>query len=190
VKTGTSKDMRDNWCIGYSSRFTVGVWVGNFSGEPMWDVSGVSGAAPVWHEIMQYLHRRDMGRAPRPPSGVTSLTVSYAEDTEPARGEWFVRGTEMPVVKSAARAAGERIGYPGNGTIIALDPDIPEDRQRVFFETRARTGVGWVLDGEPLAPKAIAGGWDPTPGSHRLTLTDQAGRELDAVSFLVRGARH
>jgi len=47
AKTGTSKDMRDNWCIGYTSRYTVGVWVGNFSGAPMRDVSGVTGAAPV-----------------------------------------------------------------------------------------------------------------------------------------------
>ena len=57
VKTGTSKDMRDNWCIGYSSQYTVGVWVGNYSGQSMWNVSGVSGAAPVWSEVMNYLHR-------------------------------------------------------------------------------------------------------------------------------------
>jgi len=44
VKTGTSKDMRDNWCIGFSQRYTVGVWVGNYSGASMWDVSGVTGA--------------------------------------------------------------------------------------------------------------------------------------------------
>jgi hypothetical protein len=42
VKTGTSKDMRDNWCVGFSRRFTVGVWVGNANGDPMWDVSGVT----------------------------------------------------------------------------------------------------------------------------------------------------
>jgi penicillin-binding protein 1C len=58
VKTGTSKDMRDNWCIGYSSKYTVGVWVGNYSGQSMWNVSGVSGAAPVWSEVMNYLHRQ------------------------------------------------------------------------------------------------------------------------------------
>ena len=46
VKTGTSKDMRDNWAIGYSQAYTVGVWVGNASGAPMWDVSGTTGAAP------------------------------------------------------------------------------------------------------------------------------------------------
>ena len=57
VKTGTSKDMRDNWCVGYSYQYTVGVWVGNYSGEPMWNVSGVSGAAPVWAEVMNTLHR-------------------------------------------------------------------------------------------------------------------------------------
>ena len=48
VKTGTSEDMRDNCCVGYSRRYTVGVWVGNFSGEPMQDVIGITGAAPVW----------------------------------------------------------------------------------------------------------------------------------------------
>ena len=53
VKTGTSKDMRDNWCVGSSSRYTAGVWAGNFSGEPMWNVSGISGAAPVWVEIYE-----------------------------------------------------------------------------------------------------------------------------------------
>jgi len=56
VKTGTSKDMRDNWCIGFSRDYTVGVWNGNFSGESMWNVSGITGAAPVWVEIMNRLH--------------------------------------------------------------------------------------------------------------------------------------
>ncbi|MGH8678012.1 MAG: penicillin-binding protein 1C, partial [Burkholderiales bacterium] len=45
VKTGTSKDMRDNWCIGFTNRYTVGVWIGNFDGSPMHDITGVSGAA-------------------------------------------------------------------------------------------------------------------------------------------------
>ncbi|NWN23155.1 penicillin-binding protein 1C, partial [Escherichia coli] len=52
VKTGTSKAMRDNWCIGFTDRFTVGVWVGNLEGDPMRAVSGTSGAAPVWRDVM------------------------------------------------------------------------------------------------------------------------------------------
>ena len=57
-KTGTSTDFRDNWAMGYTPEFTVGVWVGNFSGAPMREVSGVTGAAPIMHDVMEYLHRR------------------------------------------------------------------------------------------------------------------------------------
>src|SRR5580765_5825430 len=64
VKTGTSKDMRDNWCVGFTDRYTIGVWVGNSSGAAMHDVSGVSGAAPVWQSIAAYLHD---GTPSRPP---------------------------------------------------------------------------------------------------------------------------
>ncbi len=60
VKTGTSKDMRDNWCVGFSTRYTVGVWVGNASGAPMHAVSGVTGAAPVWRTVMDALQRSDL----------------------------------------------------------------------------------------------------------------------------------
>src|SRR5581483_4861919 len=70
VKTGTSKDMRDNWCIGFTRRYTVGVWVGNFDGEPMHDVSGITGAAPVWMNVMDLLQDREASEAPRPPEGV------------------------------------------------------------------------------------------------------------------------
>src|SRR5690606_39661868 len=54
VKTGTSKDMRDNWTLGWSDHYTVGVWVGNSQGASMRDVSGVTGAAPIWHDIMAF----------------------------------------------------------------------------------------------------------------------------------------
>jgi penicillin-binding protein 1C len=57
-KTGTSTDFRDNWAMGYTPEFTVGVWVGNFNGAPMREVSGVTGAAPIMHDVMAYLHQR------------------------------------------------------------------------------------------------------------------------------------
>jgi penicillin-binding protein 1C len=53
VKTGTSTDYRDNWTAGFTPEITVAVWVGNFSGQPMRNVSGVSGAAPLWNELIQ-----------------------------------------------------------------------------------------------------------------------------------------
>jgi penicillin-binding protein 1C len=52
VKTGTSKDFRDNWTVGYTAQVTVGVWVGNFDGASMENVSGISGAGPLWAEVM------------------------------------------------------------------------------------------------------------------------------------------
>ncbi|MEP6670167.1 MAG: penicillin-binding protein 1C [Chthoniobacter sp.] len=57
-KTGTSTDYRDNWAMGYTPEFTVGVWVGNFDGAPMRDVSGVTGAGPIMHAVMAQLHAR------------------------------------------------------------------------------------------------------------------------------------
>jgi penicillin-binding protein 1C len=95
--------MRDNWCVGYSSRYTVGVWVGNASGAPMWDVSGVTGAAPVWQEVMQYLHERgrngarDAGNGPpAKPAGVQAQTIRYEQDVEAARTEYFYRAPPRP----------------------------------------------------------------------------------------------
>jgi penicillin-binding protein 1C len=58
VKTGTSGNFRDNWTIGYTPDYTVGVWVGNFDGSPMQNVSGVSGAGPLFRDIMLLLEKR------------------------------------------------------------------------------------------------------------------------------------
>lgn len=57
VKTGTSTDFRDNWCLGFTSEFTVGVWVGNLDNTPMRGISGVTGAAPIFHSTMLRLHQ-------------------------------------------------------------------------------------------------------------------------------------
>lgn len=56
VKTGTSSDFRDTWTVGFTTDYTVATWVGNFSGEPMQQISGVSGAAPLWQRILLRLH--------------------------------------------------------------------------------------------------------------------------------------
>jgi penicillin-binding protein 1C len=55
-KTGTSSGYRDNWAIGFTPEFSVGVWVGNMDGSPMRGITGVTGAAPVMHEIFKHLH--------------------------------------------------------------------------------------------------------------------------------------
>jgi len=211
VKTGTSKDMRDNWCVGFSARYTVGVWVGNASGAPMHAVSGVSGAAPVWRTVMDALQRSDTaaahpGRplrrdaalrvaspvaAPTPPPGVVSQPIAFDGSLEAARAEWFLAGTEAPHVAlaSAAGVAPRRIASPEDQSVVALDPDIPPAVQRLRFEAvAAPRGATWRLDGKRLGPAAPLP-WSPWPGHHVLELVDGAGVALDTVSFDVRGAQ-
>ena len=190
VKTGTSKDMRDNWCIGFSRRFTVGVWVGNFSGEPMRGVSGVTGAAPVWVDVMTALHRSAPSAAPAPTDRVVAARVTFAGDVEPARREWFVRGTEPVAELGTVPAHHARIVAPVAGTIIAIDPEIPRARQRIAFEADGgEPGLRWVLNGEELAAAPGPLLWEPRPGRHTLALRDADARLRDSVTFEVRGRR-
>lgn len=176
VKTGTSKDMRDNWCVGYSRRVTVGVWVGNFDGRPMRGVSGVTGAAPVWLDVMQMLPPADP-TAPAPPAGV-----------ERRAGEWFVAGSAP--ARRAAAVAESRIAYPGDGAILALDPDIPPAMQRVYLEATGGAGAVFFLDDRRMGDAGQAVPWSPVAGRHVLELRGiQDGKILDRVQFQVRGAR-
>ncbi len=199
VKTGTSKDMRDNWCAGFSRRYTVAVWVGNASGSPMHDVSGISGAAPVWREVMDWLHRGDPNtgrpkvdsRPPPAPVGVKQIAIRFDPANEAARREWFLRGTEMPVVHTANANALSRITYPISGTIIALDPDIPPDRQRIPLRLSgpAERGWHWRIDGKSLVKADAKARWLPQPGRHHLSLHDARGKSLDSVAIEVRALR-
>ena len=66
VKTGTSQAYRDNWTIGYTRSVTVGVWVGNFDRSPLRNSSGVTGAAPIFHDVLMAAERRVAGRLPEP----------------------------------------------------------------------------------------------------------------------------
>ncbi|MEO5658520.1 MAG: penicillin-binding protein 1C [Polaromonas sp.] len=208
VKTGTSKDMRDNWAIGFSQRYTVGVWVGNASGAPMWDVSGTSGAAPVWAAVMNYLHKTEPSRAPATPPGVVQTRAEFGNQIEAARSEWFIKGTEQALfaIDSIAASArpvsarglkrlknpvsdaigAQRITAPASGTIIALDPDIPPRYQRLHFSAQGRDLV-WLMDGREFA-RGTEVQWLPWPGCHRVQLLDAGGKPVDEIRLEVRGA--
>ncbi len=64
VKTGTSQAYRDNWTIGYTRDVTVGVWVGNFDRQELRNSSGVTGAGPIFHQVMLSAVKRAKGRLP------------------------------------------------------------------------------------------------------------------------------
>ncbi len=188
VKTGTSKDMRDNWCVGYTDRFTVGVWVGNVTGAPMRDVTGITGAAPVWLDVMNYLHTRYGSGTPRAPMGVLTRRVSFPDSVEAARNEWFAQGTEPAQGLAELDKNDARIESPAEGSIIAIDPDIPAGLQRVNFEAgRGASGARWILDGRERCAVSSSCLWQPVPGMHRLALVGAENRVIDQVAFQVRG---
>ncbi|MCX5590623.1 penicillin-binding protein 1C [Alcaligenes endophyticus] len=196
VKTGTSKDMRDNWAIGWSEHYVVGVWVGNSSGASMQDVSGVSGAAPIWHDIMRYLHAQLPSRATAPPEGLHSVDIHYQPALEAARTEYFLTGTEQAefVLPDSATDAGARpsITRPVAGTILALDPDIPPANQRLLLQAKGDPqqlqGLRWVINGQLWASGAQAW-WPPQPGRQTIEIYSAQQQRLDTLTIEVRGAQ-
>lgn len=76
VKTGTTTEWRDNWTLGYTTQTVVGVWVGNANNEPMLNVSGVSGAAPIWNAVMQSAHRQPPEAFERPAGLVETIVCA------------------------------------------------------------------------------------------------------------------
>lgn len=162
--------------------------MGNFSGEPMWNVSGVSGAAPVWAEIMNLLHGEQTAGAPFPPAGLVKREIVFPQGLEPPRQEWFLAGTEPHSSTRTMNHGARRISYPPAGTIMAMDPDIPAGQQKVFFLAEGfEQGMGWMLDGELLPGAGRSVPWPVEGGRHLLSLLDTDGRTLDQVSFMVRG---
>ncbi len=100
AKTGTTTDFRDNWTVGYTPDFVTGVWVGNADNEPMKHVTGITGAAPIWHDVMMTLHRNlPPHNFPRP-DGLTTETICAVNGLLPSAGcsqrvdELFIAGTE------------------------------------------------------------------------------------------------
>jgi membrane carboxypeptidase/penicillin-binding protein PbpC len=100
AKTGTTTDFRDNWVVGYTPHFVVGVWVGNADNTPMTDVTGVSGAGPIWNQFMRHIHKTLSEQAFARPSGIIQREVCVPSGLVPTpqcprrRLELFISGTE------------------------------------------------------------------------------------------------
>ena len=106
VKTGTTDDLRDNWTIGFTPSFLVAVWTGNNDNSPMssWLISGVSGAAPIWHDLMTYLLKDQPDEWPAKPENIVGLQVCSLTGFRPnpdspceTRFEYFIKGQEPAI---------------------------------------------------------------------------------------------
>jgi penicillin-binding protein 1C len=180
----------------------------------MWDVSGTTGAAPIWAAVMNHLHKTQPSHAPKPPAGVVQQAVNFlppamlqtvstasGNGIEAPRLEWFIQGTQQakfslpgdatetniratqgkPLTKASAR-----ITAPANGSIIALDPDIPPKSQRLTFTSNGK-GARWLMDGREFA-KGPSAQWLPWPGRHVVQVVSNSGEKLDEIRLEVRGA--
>ena len=135
TKTGTSRHFTDNWAVATTERFTVAVWVGNFSGRPMRAVSGITGAGPLLQRaVLETARRHPPGRLARPEDvGAEPLAVCALSGLLPSGGcatvvEWFLKGTAP-----AARDDWEREGK------LALPPEYAD-----WAATQPRLAAGGV----------------------------------------------
>ena len=99
VKTGTTTDFRDNWTVGYTPQVVAGVWVGNPNNQPMVNVSGVSGAGPIWHDFMRAALNNQPELPFERPEGLAQAEICALSGLLPTiycperRVDWFIRGT-------------------------------------------------------------------------------------------------
>lgn len=170
AKTGTTTDFRDNWTVGYTPSLAVGVWVGNADGSPMKRVSGIDGAAPIWHDIMVAAHQ---GTPPQPfpePEGIIRLAVclpsgllptpycqrqrteSFAAGTEPSREDDYYR----PVL--VCEATGRAIADPAV-------PDCPGNVSQRIYAFVPPEAIPWARAAGVSLPPVPPYSAGPTAGS-------------------------
>jgi penicillin-binding protein 1C len=181
VKTGTSKNFRDNWCLGYTNGFVVGVWAGNFSADPMDRVSGVTGAGIIWRRISDLMvERRPVEEIPEPPGLEAVMTCPVSglpagPDCPNKRLEFFIssyiprevcRHLEMDQeawgVKTPVVGLKRDFGLirPLSGEIYARDPGHALEMQQIKAQAQSVPGVDelvWILNGRELERQKVKG---------------------------------
>jgi penicillin-binding protein 1C len=199
VKTGTSSDFRDTWTVGFTRDYTVGVWVGNFDGRPMRRVSGVTGAAPLWHRIIAHLAERSVPAAFDRPRGYVRLPICATTGMRPTHGcasivsEWADRGdvgvwrsTPEPLARiydgwlatQPPQRGALRIVSPREGDRFVSAPGA-----QIAVIARGADALAWELNGRPRTVRGARWLLALKPG--RWTLRARAGPQADSVTFSV-----
>ena len=177
AKTGTSKGYRDNLTVGFTPRVTVAVWVGNFDGSPMKGVSGVTGAGPLFHVVMQAVHRHfegELGTFPDPDSRfervqVCALSGELPREFCPHRHEeLFIRGT----APQRPCSMHEQVRLDARNALLAGSTCPQEQTRLEVFEVYDATYHAWAkASGRPLAPESWS---EHCPGTREPAATSGA----------------
>jgi penicillin-binding protein 1C len=191
VKTGTSSDYRDTWTIGFTRDYTVGVWVGNFDGTPMRNVSGVSGAGPLWNRIMLHLHEQREPALFDPPLGYVRRAICANTGTAPSGAcpavvMEYLRPEDLSAyrrAKSPNTTITSGIIFPREGDRFILYPET-NGAQQLRFRFAVPTGALHVtLDNRPFTATEGDYLWPLAFGAHTLRL--HAASKESAVRFSV-----
>jgi penicillin-binding protein 1C len=168
VKTGTSSNFRDNWCIGYTDKFVVGIWAGNFEARPMTEISGVTGAGQLWRETMDILSKRAKPKSPKLPKGIKVLAICPLSGLPAGNHcpntieEYFLTKIPLPekcehlkmqTLPILGAHSGFRLITPMSKEIYAYDPGLPPEQQRLRALAQSVPEVKeliWILNGEEL----------------------------------------
>ncbi|NEP73099.1 MAG: penicillin-binding protein 1C [Okeania sp. SIO2G4] len=214
VKTGTSSDFRDTWTVGFTNDYTVAVWVGNFSGESMVQISGVMGAAPLWNRIMLHLHEKkeptafpppkNMVQRPvctisglRPKSDCPSVITEYFYPEKLAEYEHLSDNYSVENLpdeynewlakqsKSSLVSGELKILFPQEDDYFLMD-DVGGEKKLEFKLANSReNSVEWWLNGEKLAVNSDNSlFWKLSPG--KWTLEVRSADIIDRVNFEVQ----
>jgi penicillin-binding protein 1C len=186
AKTGTTKDYKDNWAVGYTPGWTVAVWVGNFDGSPMRRVSGVTGAAPLLRDAALAMEKRFGSREFERPSRIEEALVDpqtgelAGPDCPGATREVFEQGkapTKICALHSPPINASPRvpvaIAFPRPNDIFRIDPSTPREAQAVLLRAEPDDASGdweWRVDGRLLPERTPYAWWRPEGGEHRVSL--------------------
>ncbi len=174
AKTGTTTDFRDNWTIGYTPNLVVGVWVGNADNTPMVNISGVSGAGPIWHQFMRTVLRGQPELQFERPDGLVQVEICALSGKLPTpdcpytRREWFIEGTEPTGYDTLYRrvAVDTLTGLPAN------ESTPPQRREERLFLDLPPQAHDWARrEGLPLLADLLArAGHSGSPQAERAAL--------------------
>lgn len=168
VKTGTTNDFKDNWTVGYTPQVVVGVWIGNTDNTSMKHVTGISGAAPVWHDIISY-YLKDKPKVPfvRPP-GLVEKTICATTGLLPTKycpktTEIFIPGTE-PTSYDTLDQAFLIDKETGNLATASTPPDKVEEK---IFEIYPPEAADYVKEANiPQPPAQYDTNYGPPPNAY------------------------
>jgi penicillin-binding protein 1C len=196
VKTGTSSDYRDAWTMGYDSRYTVGVWMGNLDHSAMDGVTGSTGPALVLRSVFSLLSQREK-TSPLFLSPRLVRQEVCADGTRPSeksgcftRTEYFIPGSEALGAQPDHPRANLTLVRPTEGLQLAYDPRLPPAAQAFEFVAEGvavRQKVAWSLNDKPIA--TTSGGrllWPLARGRYTLVAQADGDPHADLVHFIVK----